>query len=144
MLAKCHRTLLTAAENSISDLGLCMTDFAILEALLHKGSLTIGEIQRKVLLASGSMTAAVDRLEKRRLVVRKATAEDRRARVIELTGSGKRLAEKAFGEHAADLDRLFSVLDEQEIQDLYASLKKLGIAAAESGASTRSKSSERK
>jgi MarR family 2-MHQ and catechol resistance regulon transcriptional repressor len=33
---------------------------------LHKGPLTITEIQGKVLLASASMTAAVDRLEKKR------------------------------------------------------------------------------
>ena len=43
------------AERSIEEAGLCLTDFAALEALLHKGPLTITEIQAKVLLASGSM-----------------------------------------------------------------------------------------
>ena len=39
-----------------------LTDFAVLEALSHKGSLTSTEIQGKVLLASGWMTAAVGNL----------------------------------------------------------------------------------
>jgi thiamine pyrophosphate-dependent acetolactate synthase large subunit-like protein len=44
---------------------MCLTDFVALEALLNEGSLTITQIQEKVGLASGSMTAAVDRLEKK-------------------------------------------------------------------------------
>ena len=52
--------------------GLGLTDFAVLEALLHKGPLTITEIHRKVLLALGSITAAVDRPEKKGLIIRTA------------------------------------------------------------------------
>jgi len=64
VIAKSYRALSLLAEQSIANTGLCLTDFAALEALLHKGPLTISEIQDKVRLASGSMTAAVDRLEK--------------------------------------------------------------------------------
>jgi DNA-binding MarR family transcriptional regulator len=74
-----------------------------LEALLHKGALTISEIQDKVRLASGSMTAAVDRLEKLGLVVRKSSPIDRRARVVHLTAEGKRLVVSCFERHAKDL-----------------------------------------
>ena len=63
VLARCHRVLAISVERSIAGLGLCLSDFMVLEALLHKGPLTISEIQAKVLLASGSMTAAVDRVE---------------------------------------------------------------------------------
>jgi MarR family 2-MHQ and catechol resistance regulon transcriptional repressor len=62
-VAKSYRALSLLAEQSIANTGLCLTDFVALEALLHKGPLTISEIQDKVLLASGSMTAAVDRLQ---------------------------------------------------------------------------------
>ncbi len=75
-----------------------------LEALLHKGPLTISAIQAEVLLASGSITAAVDRVESMSLVVRKTTAKDRRARVLELTPKGRRLIERAFAEHARHLE----------------------------------------
>src|SRR5260370_21149643 len=102
VLFKSHRALSLLAEQSIANTGLCLTDFAALEALLHKGPLTISEIQDKVRLASGSMTAAVDPLEKLGLVLRKASPSDRRARVVHLTAKGKRLAASCFARHAKD------------------------------------------
>jgi MarR family 2-MHQ and catechol resistance regulon transcriptional repressor len=130
VIMRSHRALALLAEQSIAKVGLCRTDFAALEALLHKGPLTISEIQDKVLLASGSMTAAVDRLEKLGLVVRKTSPSDRRARVLELTPEGKRLAASCFEKHARDLEALMSALSEKDKEQLYGSLKKLGLLAA--------------
>jgi MarR family 2-MHQ and catechol resistance regulon transcriptional repressor len=130
VIMRSHRALALLAEQSIAKVGLCRTDFAALEALLHKGPLTISEIQDKVLLASGSMTAAVDRLEKLGLVVRKTSPRDRRARVLELTTEGKRLAASCFEKHAKDLEALMSALSEKEKEQAYRSLKKIGLLAA--------------
>ena len=69
VIAKSYRVLSLLAEQSIANTGLCLTDFAALEALLHKGPLTISQIQEKVRLANVSMNAAVDDLEKIGLVV---------------------------------------------------------------------------
>jgi MarR family transcriptional regulator, 2-MHQ and catechol-resistance regulon repressor len=131
VIMRSHRALTLLAEESITKAGLCLTDFAALEALLHKGPLTISEIQNKVLLASGSMTAAVDRLEKLGLVVRKSSPSDRRARVVELTPEGKRLAASCFEQHAKDLEALMSALSGKEKERVYRSLKKLGLLAVE-------------
>lgn len=131
VMTRSHHALRLLAEKSIANAGLCLTDFAALEALLHKGPLTISEIQEKVMLASGSMTAAIDRLEKRGLVVRKSTSSDRRARIVQLTQEGKRIAAACFEKHARDLEDLMSVLSGKEKQQVYASLKKLGLLAAQ-------------
>src|ERR1700732_1168597 len=130
VIARSHHALRPRAERIITNTGVCLPDFAALEALLHKGPLTISEIQDKVMLASGSMTAAVDRLEKLGLVVRKASPRDRRARVLELTAAGKRLAASCFEKHAKDLEALMSALSEKEREQAYRSLKKLGLLAA--------------
>jgi MarR family transcriptional regulator, 2-MHQ and catechol-resistance regulon repressor len=130
VIAKSYRALSLLAEQSIANTGLCLTDFAALEALLHKGPLTISQIQEKVRLASGSMTAAVDRLEKLGLILRKSSPTDRRARVLELTAQGKRLAASCFERHAKDLEELMSTLSEKEMEQLYGSLKRLGLLAA--------------
>jgi MarR family transcriptional regulator, 2-MHQ and catechol-resistance regulon repressor len=145
VIAKSYRVLSLLAEQSIADTGLCLTDFAALEALLHKGPLTISQIQEKVRLASGSMTAAVDRLEKLRLIVRKVSPSDRRSRVVELTAKGKRLAASCFEQHARDLEALMSALSEKEMEQLYGSLKNLGLLAAEklNEPETMSKKSEK-
>jgi MarR family transcriptional regulator, 2-MHQ and catechol-resistance regulon repressor len=134
VLTRCYRVVSQIAERSIAATGLCLTDFAALEALRHKGPLTITEIQAKVLLASGSMTAAVDRLEQKGLVIRTSTPKDRRARVIELTPEGRRVVDDAFERHAADLEEAMSVLNAGEKQQLHALLKKLGLFAAAQGA----------
>jgi len=130
VLTRCHRAISQIAERSIEDAGLCLTDFAALEALLHKGPLTITEIQGKVLLASGSMTAAVDRLEEKGLVRRGPARGDRRAKVLHLTPEGQRVVEVAFRRHAAELDSAMAVLKPSEKRQLYGLVKKLGLFAA--------------
>jgi MarR family transcriptional regulator, 2-MHQ and catechol-resistance regulon repressor len=131
VLSRCHRALSQIAECSVAAAGLGLSDFAALEALLHKGPLTITEIQAKVLLASGSMTAAVDRLEKKGLVIRTATTTDRRAKVLELTSEGRRVVEAAFRRHAVELEAAMAILNGTERRQLYDLLKKLGLFAAE-------------
>jgi MarR family 2-MHQ and catechol resistance regulon transcriptional repressor len=136
VLARCHHALSQIAERSIEDAGLCLTDFAAVEALLHKSPLTITEIQGKVLLASGSMTAAVDRLEKKGLVVRRPAPIDRRAKVLDLTPQGRRVVETAFRRHAVELESAMAVLNPSEKRQLHGLLKKLGLFAAGAGAGT--------
>jgi len=131
VMMRSHHALRLLAEQSITNAGLCLTDFAALEALLHKGPLTISQIQDKVLLASGSMTAAIDRLEKCELVVRKSTSSDRRARIVELTKEGKRVAAEYFEKHAKELETLMSVLSTKEKRQVYRSLKKVGLLATQ-------------
>jgi MarR family transcriptional regulator, 2-MHQ and catechol-resistance regulon repressor len=134
VLSRCYRAVRHVAERSISDAGLCLSDFAALEALLHKGPLTITEIQAKALLASGSMTAAVDRLESKGLLCRKTIPNDRRAKVLQLTGKGKRLVETVFRTHAAELEAIMAPLSQNEKRWLYRLLRKLGLFAAGLGA----------
>ena len=139
VLSRCYRALSQIAERSIVETGLGLTDFAALEALLHKGPLTITEIQGKVLLASGSMTAAVDRLEKKGLITRGSAASDRRAKVLDLTPEGRRVVETAFRRHTAELESVMAVLNVNEKRQLYALLKKLGLFAAGARAKTGQK-----
>src|SRR6476620_10707491 len=106
VLWKAASALRSYAEESISELAMCGSDFAVLEALLHKGPLPINEIGKKVLLTSGSITVAVDRLETKRLVERRAHGTDRRARIVHLTTEGRKLITRIYADHAADMEKL--------------------------------------
>jgi MarR family 2-MHQ and catechol resistance regulon transcriptional repressor len=64
-------------------------------------------------------------------VVRKSTLADRRARLLALTPKGRKLIASVYREHAADLESVVSVLNEEEKDALYRLLKKLGHFAAE-------------
>lgn len=132
VLWKAARAVETYAEKSISNLEIGGSDFAALEALLHKGPLPVNEIGKKVLLTSGSITAAVDRLERKGLVERRAHGTDRRARIVHLTKEGRKLITRAYTQHAADLERLVSAsLTPDDRTALIRLLKKIGYRAVE-------------
>jgi MarR family 2-MHQ and catechol resistance regulon transcriptional repressor len=131
VLWKAARAVEAYAEKSISELEMCGSDFAVLEALLHRGPLPVNEIGRKVLLTSGSITVAVDRLETRGLVERRPSDADRRARIVHLTREGKKLITRVYADHAADMERLASAsLTRAERDTLIRLLKKMGYGAA--------------
>lgn len=136
VLWKAGRAVEAYAEKSITDLEMCGSDFAVLEALLHKGPLPVNQIGKKVLLTSGSITAAVDRLEKKELVERRAHGTDRRARIVHLTKQGKKVITQSYKEHAEDMEQLASAtLTATERETLIRLLKKIGYKAAASGKS---------
>jgi MarR family 2-MHQ and catechol resistance regulon transcriptional repressor len=118
------------AVRSVSRLGLGLREFAVLEVLLHKGPQPVNVIGKKVLLTSGSITAAVDRLVSKKLVKRTADTEDLRARIVQLTKAGRRLIERAFQQHATDMEETMAVLRSRERTELVRLLKKVGMWAA--------------
>jgi len=129
------------AEKSIRELEMCGSDFAVLEALLHKGPLPVNEIGKKVLLTSGSITVAVDRLENKGLVERRAHGTDRRARVVHLTKEGGKLIKRVYVDHAADMEKLASAsLTRSERKTLISLLKKIGYQAAGASEATKEES----
>jgi MarR family 2-MHQ and catechol resistance regulon transcriptional repressor len=127
VLMKAYHALAVRAEESLTasrtDLG--DSDFRVLEVLLHKGPLPVNTIGPKVWLTPGSISVAVDRLERKGLVKRKTT-DDRRVRLVELTAKGRALITKSFQEHAAAMEEAAGVLSKEERLTLMRLLKKLG------------------
>jgi MarR family transcriptional regulator, 2-MHQ and catechol-resistance regulon repressor len=131
VLMKAHQALHRRALKSITATGLCYSDFAVLEILLHKGSLPVNVLGSKVALTSGSATAAIDRLEKKGLVRRADDPRDRRARIVHLTPKGESLVRSAFLEHEADMDTATRGLTAAERSTAIHLLKRLGKYAAD-------------
>lgn len=129
VLWKSYEAVHAYAMEQIGSLEMCMSDFAILEVLLHKGSLPVNEIGKRLALTSGSMTTAVDRLEKRGFVRREYDAFDRRTRLVALTSAGQKLIERAFQQHTAWLEQAGSALSLNERATLITLLKKFGFSA---------------
>src|SRR5213595_2820262 len=129
VMMKAFRTLERVATRSIESAEVGLSDFAVMEMLLHKGPQPVNEIGRRVELTSGAITTAVDRLEARGLVTREAHETDRRARIVRLTARGKAEAGKVFGVHKAAMDGAASGLSKTERAQLIELLKKLGTSA---------------
>jgi MarR family 2-MHQ and catechol resistance regulon transcriptional repressor len=141
---KAHQSLERHAMPSIAGTGLCFSDFAVMEILLHKGPLPVNTLGAKVALTSGSATAAIDRLSAKGLVRRADDPHDRRARIVHLTTKGKALIESAFRNHESDMEAAANGLSASERQTLITLLKKLGKSADRKSAPSKKGESNEK
>src|SRR5258708_31618327 len=133
VLAKAFRALMAHSVESLdlSRAGLGDSDFRVLEVLLHKGPLPVNTIGPKVWLTPGSISVAVDRLERKALAKRKNT-DDRRVRLVELTPKGRALISKIFRKHVIAMEEAAGVLSKEERLILLRLLRKLGKGGKES------------
>lgn len=130
VLSRAYMAIGRHAQADIALHGLSQGEFAIMEALYHRGPLLLGEVQRKILASSGGVTYLVDRLEADGLVERRPCESDRRARYAALTKKGEQLMRKIFPAHAAALEHALSGLSIAEKKQAIDLLRKLGRTAA--------------
>ena len=122
------RSLRTIHQNSallFRSNHLTMSQFAVLEALLHKGAMTIGGLIAAVLSSSGNMTVVIRNLEKQGFIKRIKDPEDNRSFLIELTESGRILIEKVFKRHMELVEEALLPLGREEKETVIRILKKL-------------------
>src|SRR6266849_3739008 len=130
VMMKAMRALTRYAAAGIEGTGLGLSDFGVLEVLLHKGPLPVNTIGPIVDLTPGSISIAVDRLFAKGLVSRVESGEDRRVRIVALTPRGKDLIAPAFRKHAGQMRKVFSELSPEDLRGLEVALKKVGKRAA--------------
>lgn len=121
--AACHRHL---AED-----GLSVTQFGVLEALVHLGPLCQRDLARKLLKSSGNITTVIDNLEKRGLVTRERQTRDRRFLKVFLTEPGEEIISRAFPRHSREVARAMNPLSHQEQKLLGDLCRKLGRSVGE-------------
>lgn len=130
VLQRCANAVMGNFHKHADLYDLTLTEFEILEALFHKGPLLLGDVQRKILLSSGGVTYAIDRLADKGLVERRECATDRRARYAALTPKGHDLVSEIFPAIAAHIEQTMSVLNGREQDTAIEVLRKLGHGAA--------------
>ncbi|HEX6644328.1 MAG TPA: MarR family transcriptional regulator [Gemmatimonadales bacterium] len=133
VLGKAQAAVEAQAAAHAASHGLTLGEFAVLEALYHKGDLLLGELQRKVLVSTGGITYLVDRLEGKGLVRRLECPTDRRARYASLTREGSALIERIFPEHTEWLVHALGGLSLAEQRTAIALLRALGQHAEAAG-----------
>lgn len=109
--------------------GLTEGEFAVLEALYHKGPMLLVEVQRKILVSSGGITYLVDRLASKGLVERRPYAGDRRAHQAVLTQQGERLIADIFPAHARAIQCAVEGLNAKQKRQAIELLRQLGLEA---------------
>lgn len=125
-LSRVQRSVMDIANKSIQSYGLNPTEFAVLELLYHKGTQPLQQIGEKILIASGSITYVVDKLEKKGLVERKPSQNDRRVIYAYLTERGIQLISSIFPNHEEVIHDSLHMLSNDEKDQLLRLLKKIG------------------
>lgn len=116
-LDRAYNAVLERTWAHMAEFGLAGTEFAILELLFHRGALPLGDIGKKVMLTSGGLTYAIDKLEERGVVTRRRDASDRRVVFAELTRAGRELMARVVPLHAEFIRELTAGLDADEKQE---------------------------
>jgi MarR family 2-MHQ and catechol resistance regulon transcriptional repressor len=98
----------------LAEHGLGLTEFAVLEVLYHKGALPLGEIRDRILVTGATTTYVVKKLERRGMMRRRTSTEDRRVVFGELTPKGRTLMDRVFPGHVDRLRQVMSGLSVSE------------------------------
>lgn len=127
-LMRASDALETCLQRDLGSKGLTLSQFGVLETLLHLGPLYQGDLAGKLLRSCGSITAVVAGLERRGLVRRERTEKDRRFVRVSLTDKGRKLVRGLFPGHAELVAEQFRALTAAEQEDLRALCRKLGTS----------------
>jgi len=131
VLSRAHRSMNDVVNKYIAKQGLNPTEFAVLELLYHKGEQPLQQIGGKILLASGSITYVVDKLEQKELLERIACKKDRRVTFAKITDKGRTFIESIFPDHEKQIDDIMNVLTTEEKESAIELIKKIGYNALE-------------
>jgi len=118
------------AMRSLGREDLTPSQFAVLEALYHVGPMCLSVLADKILKTSGNLTMVIGNLEKRGLVLRQQSTDDRRFVSAAITEKGKRLIARIFPDHAARIAELMGRLTPHEQDTLGELCRKLGTASS--------------
>lgn len=128
VLSRAHKVIHESTNHFFQENGLNPTEFAVLELLYHKGRQPLQQIGNKILLASGSITYVVDKLEKRGYISRVSCDSDRRVTFAEITNEGNAFMDQLFPRHEKQLVELMGALSEEEKLEVIDLVKKLGLS----------------
>lgn len=125
-LMRAAELVTTRIHRHLTTVNLTISQFGVLEALFHLGSLSQRDLAEKLLKSGGNMTMVIDNLEKRQLVKRERSVEDRRFVSVCLTEEGRQLISKIFPQHVAAVVEEISILTESEQEELGCLCRQLG------------------
>ena len=115
-------------EAVLKPMGLSLWQFDVLVTLRRNGEpyrMSPTGLMHDVMLSSGAMTNRIDKLESMQLVRRRPDPDDRRGVLIELTGKGLALAERAIAVRFDEAREAVTLLAPKERKAMEAALRTL-------------------
>ena len=126
ILYRATSALTEIIKQDVKQHNLNVTEFGALEALYHKGTLSVQQIIDKVLIANSSMSYVLSRLSEKGFVNKTYNKKDRRSYLVNITPKGRKLMDEIYPKHIKTLRDTLDILTETEEQTLQDLLKKVG------------------
>jgi len=133
IIVKCHRELyrsflkIRLKETAwLSQYGLTLSQFVILEALYNLGELSVGEITKATISTPGNITVVIKNLNSKKLIDIYPSHKDKRIKMLNITQKGSELIKVIFPNYMSNLISLYDqVLNTDELETLSTLLEKL-------------------
>jgi DNA-binding MarR family transcriptional regulator len=97
----------------------------VLKAISQSGSLSLGDLSKRMYLHPSTLTGVVDRLEKKGYVLRDRSDVDRRVVKVKLTSKGSKLAKKGPNPVQGRMIYGLRKLKKEELFSVYKSVQQL-------------------
>jgi len=131
---KLQRAALSSMKRTSAHLDHChltVSQFAVLEALYHLGTLSQRDLAAKLLTSTGNMTTVLKNLERDELIQRVRDSHDNRFMRVNITIKGEQLIEQILDEHVRGIVEEMRVLTAAEQEELARLARKLGLQERE-------------
>lgn len=126
-------------QRTLTELGITGTQASMLFMLAIGRCSTAGELAREYVIDASAVTRLLDRVEKRGLLSRTRSHKDRRVVRLELTESGRELAERMPEIFACALERAVRGFTPEEIGFLKNMLRRVHVNCSEAAHETISR-----
>lgn len=126
-LQRAAESVMARTSRHLADYDLSISQFAILEALYHLGTLSQRDLAEKLLKSTGNMSIVLKHLEKRGLISRVRNPDDNRYMRVCLTPEGEALLTSFLDGHIQGIVDDLAVLNPEEQDELARLCRKLGL-----------------
>lgn len=126
-LQRAAETVLTHTTAHLATHDLTVSQFGVLEALYHLGTLSQRALATKLLKSTGNISIVLKNMEKRGLIARARHPGDTRTMDVCLTETGRTLVASIFDRHVSGIVAEMSALSVEEQDELARLCRKLGL-----------------
>ncbi len=120
-LVRAAESVMGRLNSQFTGIAITQSQFNALDSLFHLGPISQRELGEKLFKTSGNITMVVDNLEKRGMVRRERSKQDRRSVTVHLTDKGKGTIQSLLPQRVAAIQEEMEVLtgaDQEELRRL--------------------------
>ena len=109
----------------VAEVELSQPQAMVLIELLDSGTITMGELSKRLQITHGVVTRIVDRLLEKGMVTRERDANDRRVVLVSISKEGRNFAEKMIDYHLEKMRSIFVGISRRDREEFLSFLQKI-------------------